>query len=87
MEAVCIDRLVRPDHPVPPARLARFGVRAGGVLIAGQRVEQQDRVVLARGQRAIRLLGDFDIVERLPAIERERRGQFKALVARDKIGV
>jgi hypothetical protein len=34
-EAVCVDRLARPDHGFPPAGLARHGLLAGNVLIEG----------------------------------------------------
>ena len=41
VEAVGVDRLARADHAVPPAGLAGDRVRAGDVLVAGQRVEDR----------------------------------------------
>ena len=45
--ALGVDRLARPDHRLPPARLAGHRMHVGDVLVAGQRVADQHRVASA----------------------------------------
>ena len=86
MEAVRVDRLARPDHPRPPTRLAGLRVRAGEMLVAGQRVADEDRVRFVGREFAVRLVSDLDRAQSLPAVERERCGERQALVARKRDG-
>ena len=66
---VGVERLARPDHVVPPARLAGFRTDAGGMRIAGKRVQDQDGIALLRVQRAIRLVGHLHRRQRGAAIQ------------------
>src|SRR5690606_23720631 len=65
-------------HAVPPARLARDRVRAGDVLVARQRMKDQDRVGLVGREIAVGLVSDRHPVGRLPAVERQRLRQRQA---------
>ena len=55
-----IDRLARPHHPYPPAILACQRVFRGDILIAGQRMTDQDGIAGIRVERAIGFIGIFD---------------------------
>ena len=44
MEAVGVDRFAGTDHALPPAGLAGHRMHAGDMLVAGQRMAQQDRI-------------------------------------------
>ena len=58
-EPIGVDRLARPDQPVPPARLiAVRRVMAGGVVAAGVAVGDQHRVAAIGRETAIGLVGD-----------------------------
>ena len=76
--AVGVDRLARADHVRPPARLAGHRVAARDVLVAGQRVADEDGVGLVGVQRAVGLVGDLEVVEPVPGIEQERLVRAKA---------
>ena len=75
VETVGVDRLARAHHTFPPAGLAGQWMRAGDILVAGQRMAQQDRVRSVLGQRPVGLIGDLDTRQYAPAIERQRSGQ------------
>ena len=62
-----------PTSVVPPAGLAGDRMRLGGILIAGQRVADQDRVAALRVERAVGLIGDRERAEIDAAIEAQRR--------------
>ena len=69
---VGVERLAGADHVVPPARLAGFVTDAGRVRVAGEGVQDQDGVALARVQLAVGFVGYFDRRERGAAIEGNR---------------
>ena len=87
-EAVGVDRLAGADQRLPPAGLVGDRVLAGDVLIAGQRVADEDGVRLGGVQRAVGLVGDRDRRQRLVAVEPQRlaRGQVQDL-ARGIVGL
>ena len=62
-------------HTFPPAGLAGQWMRAGDILVAGQRMAQQDRVRPVFGQRPVGLIGDLDTRQCALAIERQRSGK------------
>src|SRR5690606_9808957 len=86
VEAVGVDRLAGAHHAVPPARLARDRVWTGDVLVARQRMKDEDRVGFVRREIAVGLVGDRHPVERLPAVERQRLRQRQAGGRRDESG-
>ena len=67
---VGVERLAGADGFVPPAglRVAR-GVLPGDVRVAGQRVENQDRVALVRVELAVGFVGERDRPERRAALQ------------------
>ena len=67
-----VDWLARTDHGLPPARLARDGIGARHMLIAGQRVADQYRVAALGVERAVGLVGDLEGRERDAGIKRQR---------------
>jgi hypothetical protein len=69
---VGVERLARPDHVVPPARLAGLRTDPGGMRVAGKRVQDQDGVALLRVQCAIRFVGNLDRRQRGAAIQGNR---------------
>ena len=73
VKAVRVDRQARPHHRRPPPGLARHGVRARRILIAGQRMADQERVRLRSVQRAERLPRNRDRRQRLAGVELQRR--------------
>ena len=64
--------LAGADHRLPPARLAGDRMRIGDVLVAGQRVADQDGVGALRVERAVGLIGDRERAEIDPAVEPQR---------------
>ena len=70
-EAVGVDRPARPDHRLPPAGLARDRVPVGDMLVAGQRMADEDGVGFLRVELAIRLIGDSERREPCAGIEFE----------------
>ena len=57
--AVGVERPARPDHAVPPPGVAVAGARrAGGVAVAGERVQHEHRVRAVGRERAPRLVRD-----------------------------
>ena len=70
--ALGVEHLAGPDHGRPPAGLAGDRVRVGGILVAGQRVADQDRVRAFGVERAVGLVGDREGAELDPAIEPQR---------------
>ena len=64
--------LAGPDQRRPPAGLAGDRVRVGDVLVAGQRMADQDRVAALGVERAIGLVGDRERAEIDAAIEPQR---------------
>ena len=53
-----VDRLARTDHRLPPAVLAGHRVLIGDVLVAGQRVADEDRIGFGAVEHAVGLIGD-----------------------------
>ena len=84
-KAVRIDRLARPDHPRPPAGFAGNRMRRGDVLVARQRVTDQDRIRRIGIERAIALIGQLDRRERAATIQRERPGQRDSAIEAETI--
>ena len=81
---VGVEALARADHHVPPARALVVGaVPAGDVRVAGERVRDQDGVVLALAQRAVGLVGERERRQRAAALEGEL---LAGLVERDVAG-
>ncbi len=70
--AVGVDRPARPDHGLPPARLAGDRMDVGDVLVAGQRMADQDRVAALGVERAVGLVGDLERREIDAGIEPQR---------------
>ena len=56
--AVGVDRLAGADHGLPPAGLAGDGMDVGDVLVAGQRMTDENEIRLAGVERAVGLVGD-----------------------------
>ena len=72
-EAVGVDDLARPDQHFPPARLAGHRIGAGDMLVAGQRVADQDRRWSAPALScAIGLVGDLERRQQRAGVERQR---------------
>src|SRR5690606_26061517 len=55
-EPARIDRLAATGHRLPPARLASYRMRVGGVLVARERMAHQDSIRLVRVKLAVRLV-------------------------------
>ena len=70
--ALGVERQARPDRELPPAGLAGHRVAAGGELVAGQRVADQDGVGALGVEAAVGLVGDVDRAELGAAVELER---------------
>ncbi len=75
-----IDRPPRPDHPRPPAGLARPRMDARHMLVARQRVADEDCVRPLGVQLAIGLVRDLDGRQVPAPIERERPGEHDAAI-------
>ena len=71
-ESVCVERLVGPDAGVPPAGLGFFLVMiAGGVMMAGQRVTDQNRVTARFVQLPISFVDQLKARQRFTALQHE----------------
>ncbi len=58
-QPVGVDRLARPDQPVPAARLPAIrGIAPGRVVAAGEAVRDEHRVAAVRREPAVGLVGD-----------------------------
>jgi hypothetical protein len=68
-EAVGIDRHAGANDQRPPGGAAGDRVRAGGELVAGQGVADDDDIALVGVERAPGLVGDLDVFERAAAIQ------------------
>src|SRR5450756_1094744 len=83
-ELVGIDRLAGADHGVPPAHvLGVVGVIAGNMMMAGQRVANQDRVGFIGIQLAISLIHQLIARQHRTAAEYQRGAERCALCADD----
>ena len=69
---VGIERPARPDQGFPPAGLAGHRMDVGDVLIAGQRMTDQDGVGAIGIELAVGLIGDLERREIDAAIELQR---------------
>ena len=58
--AVGVDRLAGADHGLPPAGLAGDRMHVGDMLVAGERVADQDGVAALGVERAVGLVGDLE---------------------------
>jgi hypothetical protein len=67
-----IERTARTNQCFPPTGLAGDGVHIGDMLVAGQRMADQDRVGAVRVELAIGLVGDLERRKIDPAVERQR---------------
>ena len=72
-ETVGIDRLAGTDHQRPPAGLAGHRIGAGNMLVAGQRVANQDGVGMVGVEFAIGLVGNLPGRDRRAGVEGKRR--------------
>src|SRR4029079_17632602 len=54
-----VDRTARPDHRLPPATLAGDRMNVGDMLVASQRMADQDRVAARSVERAVGLIRDL----------------------------
>ena len=70
--AVGVERTAGADHGLPPAGLAGHRMHVGDVLIAGQRMADQNGVGAVGVEFAIGLVGDLERREIDAAIERQR---------------
>ena len=70
--AIGVEDAAGADEIVPPAAPAGDRMRPGGVLVAGQRVTDDDGVRFRRVQPAVRLIGDGKVAERDAAVELQR---------------
>ncbi len=78
--ALGVEHLAGADENVPPAGLAGHRMRLGDILVAGQRMADQDRVRAVGIELTVGLVCDVIGGESLAGIERERLrdGQAKA---------
>jgi len=67
-----IETLARADHVVPPAGISSFLILAGGMGIAGERMQDQDRIALGVVQCAVGLVRDVHGCERGATVEGNR---------------
>ena len=81
-EAVGVERLARADHVVPPADVVGLlRVVAGHVVRCIERVADEHGIGAVGIERAVRLVGEFELRQRPAAGERQRR--VEARPARD----
>ena len=67
-----VDRLAGPDHRLPPAGFAGDRMDVGDVLVARQRVADEDGIAARGVQRPVGLIGDGERRERAAGVETER---------------
>ena len=67
-----------PDHGLPPARLAGDRVIVNGVLIAGKRMADQNRIAALGVERAVGLISDLQWAKLDAGIEAQRIAGRKA---------
>ena len=72
MEMVGVDRLAGTNHARPPAGLARRGMIARDILVAGERVAHQDCVTCCRIKGAPCFVGNLWRYDFAPALEHIR---------------
>ena len=70
--ALGIDRPARAHHGFPPARLLRDGMNVGDVLVAGERMADQDCIAALGIELAIGLVGDLKWIQINARIEPQR---------------
>ena len=70
-EPAGVDRAPRPHNQVPPAGPSRQGLRLGHILIARQRMADQDGIAGTGVEHAVGSVCDGDAGQHLPAIERK----------------
>src|SRR6185437_1580889 len=68
-----IKRTAGTDHGLPPAGLAGDGMLVEDMLVAGQRMADENGIAARRIERAVSLIGDLERREIDAAIEPERR--------------
>ena len=71
-EAVGVDDLAGPDQHVPPAGLAGHRMGIGDMLVAGQRVADEDGVGAGLVELAIGLVGDLEGRQQRAGVELQR---------------
>ena len=71
-EALGVDGSAGPDHRLPPAGLVGHGILVCDVLVAGERMADQDGVGAVRIERAIGLVGDAERRQRHAAVQAQR---------------
>ena len=71
-EAVGVDDLAGADQHFPPARLAGHRIGAGDMLVAGQRMADEDGVGAGVVERAVGLVGDLERRQQRAGVELER---------------
>src|SRR5262249_47298627 len=70
--------LPAPDHGLPPARLSGHGVIVDDMLIAGQRMTDQNRIAARGIERAVGLIGDLQRRKINASVEPQRLVKAKA---------
>ena len=75
--ALGVDRPAGPHHRVPPARLAGHRVNVGNVLIARERMADQNRVRTVGIERAVGLIGNLERRQIKACIKPQRRRDTK----------
>ena len=76
--ALGIDRPAGADHGLPPAGLAGDRMLVDDVLIAGQRMADQNRIAAVGIERAVGLIGDLPRREIDAGVEPQRLARGKA---------
>ncbi len=76
VKPVGVDALARPDHGIPPARLAVGGVMVtGDMRVAGERMADIHRVAAIRGQGSVSLIGHLQFRQDSPAFQNQAGGR------------